>query len=149
MVERFVCIQQLCITATGWNFYISKMSTFFIKKNVFIWSDNIAFSVLTLLVGWQEEHSACTNWVVRYWRGYLSAVKCKMIRIWSSWCHCHPIISCCSKIHNGLHFWYRLTQAELEKRPLNGCSSTIEVVASCHQPHKNESPSRWDMSQRL
>jgi len=28
-----------------------------------------------------------------------------MICIWSSWCYCHPIISCSSKIRNGLHFW--------------------------------------------
>ena len=48
--------------------------------------------------------------------------------IWSSWCHCHPIISCCSKIQNGLPFWCRLTQVVLEKRLLNGCS----VVVSRH-----------------
>jgi len=41
---------------------------------------------------------------------------------WSSWCHSYPIISCSSKIQNG--FWCRLTQAVLEKRPLNGCSSS-------------------------
>ena len=32
-----------------------------------------------------------------------------MICIWFSWCHCHPIISCFSKIQNGLSFWYWLT----------------------------------------
>jgi len=36
-----------------------------------------AFSALTLLVGRQEGHPACKNWVVRYWRGYLSGVRCK------------------------------------------------------------------------
>jgi len=32
------------------------------------------------------------NWVVRYWRGYLSGARCKwfMICMWPSWCHCHP-----------------------------------------------------------
>ena len=35
--------------------------------------------------------------------------------------HCHPIVSCSSKIQNGLHFWCRLTQVVLEKRLLNGC----------------------------
>ena len=45
----------------------------------------------------------------------------QMICIWSSWCHCHPVISCFSKIQNGLSFWYRPTQVVLEKRPLNGC----------------------------
>ena len=34
-----------------------------------------AFSDLTLLVGRQEGHRACKNWVVRYWRGYLSGVE--------------------------------------------------------------------------
>ena len=49
----------------------------------------------------------------------------QMIRIWSSWCHRHPIISWCSKIQNGLPFWCRFTQVVLEKRPLNGCSMCI------------------------
>jgi len=35
-----------------------------------------------------------------------------------------PIISCSSKIQNGLPFWCRLTQVVLEKRPLNRCSSS-------------------------
>jgi len=29
------------------------------------------------------------NWVMGYWRGYLSGVWCKWFA-WSSWCHCHP-----------------------------------------------------------
>jgi len=37
-----------------------------------------AFSALMLLVGWQEEHPACKYWVVRYWHGYLSGVRCKL-----------------------------------------------------------------------
>jgi len=52
-----------------------------------------------------------------------------MICIWSSWCHCHPIISCSSKIQNDLPFWYRLTQVVLEKRSLNGCSSSSNHLA--------------------
>jgi len=36
----------------------------------------LAFSALTLLVGRQEEHPACKNWVVRYWHGYLSGARC-------------------------------------------------------------------------
>jgi len=35
-------------------------------------------SALTLLVGWQERHLACKNWVVRYWCGYLSGTRCKL-----------------------------------------------------------------------
>jgi len=36
-----------------------------------------AINALKLLVGWQEWHPACKNWVVRYWRGYLSEARCK------------------------------------------------------------------------
>jgi len=42
---------------------------------IFSWNFH-AFSVLMLL-GRQERHPACKNWVVRYWRGYLSAARCK------------------------------------------------------------------------
>jgi len=31
-----------------------------------------AYSALTLLVGWQEGHPACENWVAGCWHGYLS-----------------------------------------------------------------------------
>jgi len=48
----------------------------------------------------------------------------QMICIWSSSCHCHPIISCFIKIRNGLPFWCRLTQVETEKSPLNGRSNS-------------------------
>jgi len=54
----------------------------------------------------------------------------QMICIWSSWCHCHchPIVSCSSKIQNGLPLWCWLTQVVLEKQPLNRCSV---VVVNC------------------
>ena len=38
---------------------------------------SIAFSALTLLVGQQEKHPACKNWVVGCWRGYLSGARCR------------------------------------------------------------------------
>ena len=37
-----------------------------------------AFNALTQLVGHQEEHPACKNWVMRYWCGYLSAARCRL-----------------------------------------------------------------------
>ena len=37
-----------------------------------------AFSALTLLVGRQEGHLACKNWVVGCWRSYLSASRCRL-----------------------------------------------------------------------
>ena len=79
---------------------------------------------LMLMVGWQEGHLACKKLSdeVLAWLSIWSKVQ--IICIWSSWCHCHPIISCSSKIQNGLPFRCWLTQAVLEKRPLNGCSSS-------------------------
>ena len=38
----------------------------------------IAFSALTLLVGRQEAHLACKNWVVGCWCGCLSGVRCRL-----------------------------------------------------------------------
>jgi len=74
---------------------------------------------LTLLVWRQKGHLGCKKRVMRYWRGYLPVwSEVQMICIWSSWCYCHPIISCSSKIQNGLPLWCWLTQVVLEKRPL-------------------------------
>jgi len=47
------------------------------------------------------------------WLSVCSEVQ--MICIWSSWCHCHPIISCFVKIQNGLPIWCHLTQVVLER----------------------------------
>jgi len=33
---------------------------------------------MLLLVWWEEGHPACKNRMVRYWRGYLSGVRCKL-----------------------------------------------------------------------
>ena len=41
-----------------------------------------------------------------------------MICIWSSWCHCHPIISSLALVK------YRMVYLSGEKRPWNGCSIT-------------------------
>jgi len=38
----------------------------------------LPYSALTLLVGWQERHPACKNWVVGCWHGYLSGAKCRL-----------------------------------------------------------------------
>ena len=53
----------------------------------------IAFSALTLLAEHQEEHPACKKLSdeVLVWLSVWSKVQ--VIFMWSSWCHCHPIIS--------------------------------------------------------
>jgi len=64
-----------------------------------------AFIALTLLVGHQEEHLACNNLRDEVLAAWLSVwSKVQMICIWTSWCHCYPIISCFIKIQNGLTF---------------------------------------------
>jgi len=68
-----------------------------------------------LLVQRQEGHLACKtlSGEVLAWLSVWSEVQ--MICTRSSLCHCHPVISCCSKIQNGLPFWWWLSQVVLEK----------------------------------
>jgi len=63
-----------------------------------------AFCALTLLIGCQEEHPAFKQLSdeVLAWFSVWSEVM--MFCIWSSWCHCHPAVSCFIKIQNGLTF---------------------------------------------
>jgi len=80
----------------------------------------LAFSALTLLVGWQEGHPACKN---------LSGGVLAWLSIWNevqtcilpSWCHCHSLSLVSVKSRLVLPVWYRLTQVVLVKGPLNGC----------------------------
>ena len=48
----------------------------------------------------------------------------QMTCIWSSWCHCHPIISRFLKIQNSFAFPMPAYQVVLEKGPLNVCLMT-------------------------
>jgi len=43
-----------------------------------VWWPVCAFSALTLLVGRQEGHPACKNWVVGCWSGCLSGARCRL-----------------------------------------------------------------------
>ena len=55
----------------------------------------------------------------------------QIVFIWSSWCHCQLITpSSLASFESRLvlRFWYRLTQVVLEKRPLNGCSSSCGCI---------------------
>ena len=84
---------------------------------------------------------------VLVWLSIWSEVQ--MICIWSSWCHCHPVISCFIKIQNGLTFWFRLIQIILEKRPLNGCVSVLRWMCLLYValPELSESPAcEWLLS---
>ena len=82
----------------------------------------VAFSALTLMAGWQEEHPAHKKLSDEVLVRLPVCSKMQMFCMWFSWCHCHPITSCFSKIQMVLCFWYQFTQVVLEKRPLNGNS---------------------------
>ena len=70
-----------------------------------------------------------------------------MICIWSNWCHCHPIISCSSKIQNGLPFCCQLTQVVLEKavagRGLRRSWCFISQAAGLNHLSQHVSDVRW------
>jgi len=66
---------------------------------VCVYTDEYA---LMLLVGWQEGHPACKNWVVGCWHGYLSGARCRLAY---SPADTLPLIVCCfSKIQIGFTF---------------------------------------------
>jgi len=99
----------------------------------FSWHSTEAHIIIVLLPSWIERRysggilaNVClrhflTGGEVLAWLSVWNKVQ--MICIWSSWWHCHPVISCSSKIQNGLCFWCQLTLVVLEKKLLNGCSS--------------------------
>jgi len=62
---------------------------------------NNCLQCLAVLVGCQEEHSACKKL-----SDEVPVHRCLSVQmiscIWFSWWHCHPIISCFVKIHIGL-----------------------------------------------
>ena len=81
--------------------------------------DFCAFSDLTLLVGRQERHPACKNWVVRCWRRYLSGARCRL-----NTAQLMPLPltdSCFSKILIGFTFLIPAYPGSPGKGPLNGC----------------------------
>jgi len=81
-----------------------------------------AFSALTLLVGCQEEHTACKNLSdeVLTWLSVWSEMR--MICISSSWCYATATPSSLASL-KFRPFWCRLTHVVLKKRLLNRCLS--------------------------
>jgi len=84
-----------------------------------------ATCALSLLVGCQEERPASKKLSGEVLACLSVRSKVHVVCIWSSWYHCHPIISCFIKIQIDLTFWCLLIQVVLEQRPLNGCLSQI------------------------
>ena len=74
----------------------------------------VAFSALTLLVGWQEGHPACKKLigVVLVWLSvWIEMQTC----IWPRWCHCHSLSLASVKSRLVLPFWCWLTWIVPEK----------------------------------
>ena len=82
---------------------------------------NYALSAFTLLVGWQEGHLACKNWVVGCWHGYLSGMRSRFAHTPADITATHCIM-----------LWYWLTQVVLDKEPLNGCCNLQFTHSSSH-----------------
>jgi len=62
-----------------WTIYSKNLEGFLSFTQIsFIISRYNAFSVLTLLVGRQEGHLTCKNWMMECWHGYLSRVRCRL-----------------------------------------------------------------------
>ena len=79
------------------------------------------FSALTLLVGWQEGHPACKNWVVGCWHGFLSGARCRLAHCMAQLVPLPLTVSCFSEIQIGLTFLVPAHLGSPGKGPLNGC----------------------------
>ena len=99
-----------------------------VKKN----GENCAFSVLTLLVGRQEEHPVCKKFELWGADVVICLEQVQMICIWSSWCHCHPVISCFIKIQIGL------TLKETEN--LSGLAKLWQKYSGVFLTHRGQWP---------
>ena len=87
-------------------------------------------SALMLLVGWQEEHSACkklSGGVLTWLSDWSEAQTC----IWPSGCHCHSLSLASVKSRLVFPFWYRLTWVVPETGPLNVCVYVCACVCVC------------------
>ena len=86
----------------------------------------IAFSALTLLVGWQEGHPTCKK--QRWGAGMVICLErgadLHMVQL-------VPLSLASVKSRSLLPFWYRLTWVVPEKGPLNGCVCVCPSVRTC------------------
>jgi len=82
--------------------------------------------LLTLLVGWQEGHLACKNWVVRYWHGYLSGARCKWFPYGPADVTAAPLTL--APVKSRMVYLYGAGLARLEKSPLTCSSSSSSSI---------------------
>ena len=89
------------------------------------------FSALTLLVGWQEGHPACKNWVVGCWHGCLSGARCRLAHCMAQLVPLPLTVSCFSEIQIGLTFLVPAHLGSPGKGPLNGCVCVCACFKCC------------------
>ena len=67
-----------CLLMCPSNFVQQQQHQLCLPQNMQTGGVKTTFSALMLLVGRQEGHPACKNWVVGFWRGYLSGARCRL-----------------------------------------------------------------------
>ena len=93
-----------------------------------------AFRALTLLVGRQEVHLACKNWVLVWLYLEQGADSLHMVQLMLLPSQ-NPIISCLIEIQTGFTFLVlAITQVVLEERPLNWCSTSSSMACIKYSP---------------
>ena len=101
---------------------------------------SVWFTALTLLIGQQEEHPVCKNWVMRCWWGYLPGARYRLSAYGPADATAIP-----KPHHLLLHSnpdWFYLSSPGLPRqyshRPLNRCSSSSSHVwkNTCRRLHK-------------
>jgi len=108
---------------------------------LFLFSDINISMLWHCWFGQQEGHPACKNWVMSYWRGYLSGVRCK----WFAYGPADATATLSSLAPVKSRMVYLSgggLQVVLEKRPLNGCSSSSSFVINISQGSKDVNESR-------
>jgi len=70
----------------------------------------------------------------------------QMIYIWSSWCHCHPIISCFTKIQIGLTFLLPALPGCPRKDVLSGRLSVLAWLKTCILEDVSRESFVWDVN---
>jgi len=117
----------------------------YLLKEIFL----TAFSALTLLVGRQEEHLVCKNWVMRGWCVIClkKGADCLHYCMWSDWCHqCRRLIN----FFLTCHCVNRDLKLSRSVYGVGYCGSRVLVahaVFSCqstilHRPHLREKDMR-------
>ena len=99
-----------------------------------------AFSAWTLLVGWQEGHPACRNWVVGCWCCYLSVAGCKLAYGPADARLVLPLRWRRGVVVSGVRQWMKLTHVGPGYNWDWWPSSSGYTISGCNQPTRSTQP---------